>query len=115
MLDKGIFEGALNDERLDEVSAGAGIDARLSKETKFDRELPEVGVTCPVCGKVTRKRIRICNCPSHLWGSHMCNASLCKECEEKNRKGILEKEIKFKYLKDGQKWIIGTIKQSDSK
>lgn len=107
MLDKENFEGALNDERLDEVSAGAGIDARLSKETKFDRELPEVGVTCPVCGKVTRKKMMICNCPSHLWGSDMCFASLCKDCEEKNRKGILEKEIEFKDVGNGEKWIVG--------
>lgn len=106
MSDKENFDSVLDDERLEEVSAGAGIDARLSKETKFDRELPEVGVTCPVCGKVTRKKIMICNCPSHLWGSHMCNASLCEECEKKNKAGILEKEIEFKDVGNGKKWIV---------
>lgn len=91
------FEGILNNEKLDEVSAGTGIDA----------DLPEVDLTCPVCGKVTPKKVKICDCPSRLIGSHMFNVSLCKDCEEKNRKGILEKEIEFEDIGNGKKWIVG--------
>lgn len=100
------FEDILNDERLDEVSAGVGIDAKLLRKTELNEKLPEVRVECPVCGKITRKRIRICNCPSDLWGNHMCFGSLCEECEKKNKAGILEREIEFKDIGNGKKRIV---------
>ena len=37
----------------------------------------------------------------------MCNASLCEECEKKNKAGTLEKEIEFKDVGNGEKWIVG--------
>lgn len=106
MSDSENFDDVLNDKKLGEVSAGAGTDAKLSTENGFDKKLPKTEVTCPVCGKVTRKRIMVCNCPPNLWGSDMCFGSLCGECEKKNKAGTLEQEIEFEDIGNGKKRII---------